>query len=136
MRRVTAVLGVGGVASGMLEHEFYADFLGGDVLPAPLLTGPVADGAAVVFGVCVVGLVGMLVVSAACILLRFLRSSGVERQQMAWVVQQVRREQVVTRFSAQLRNQVELASLTTELRNAVQRTVLPSGVSIWLRRRT
>lgn len=251
---ITAVLGMVGVVSGMLEHAFYEDFLGGDVLPAPLLTGPVADGAAVVFGVCVIGLVGMLMVSAVCILLRYLRSTGTERQQMGWVmlavmvfaislpasllfigeaigiwtlpliplaagiailrhrlfdidlivnralvygvltvvlaavysagvlglsavvqsvtneegttlavaastmavaglfgplrrrVQRVidRRfyrskydaEQVVAMFAARLRDQVELTSLNTELLDAVHRTVLPSGMSIWLRRRT
>lgn len=83
---VTAALGVVGVASGMLEHAFYADVIGGDVLPAPLLTGPVADAAGAIFSFCVIALVGMLAVSALCIFLRFRRSTGVVRQQMKWVV--------------------------------------------------
>jgi hypothetical protein len=42
-------------------------------------------------------------------------------------------ERVVAMFSARLRDQVELTSLNSELLDAVHRSVLPSGASIWLR---
>jgi hypothetical protein len=45
-------------------------------------------------------------------------------------------EQVVAMFSARLRDQVELTTLNTELLDAVHRSVLPSGASIWMRPRT
>ncbi len=86
---ITAALGIIGVLSGMLEHAFYADFFTEGVVPAPLLTGPVADVAGAIFASCVISLVGMLGVSAVCIFLRFWRSTGILRQQMKWVVSAV-----------------------------------------------
>jgi hypothetical protein len=85
---VTVALGIVGVLSGMLEHAFYRDFLPDEpVLPAPLVTGPVADVAAWIFSFCVLALVfGVLVLSSVCIFLRFRRSTGVVRQQMKWVM--------------------------------------------------
>jgi len=86
--RVTAGLGVLGVVSGMLEHAFYREFFPNEpVLPAPLVTGPVADVAAWVFSFCVIALVGgVLVLSSLSILLRFRRSAGAVRQQTKWVI--------------------------------------------------
>ena len=85
--RLTAGLGVIGVVSGMLEHDFYKDFMAGEpVLPTPLVTGPIADVAAVVFGVCVMSLLVMLAVSTLSIFIRFRKSSGIARQQIKWVM--------------------------------------------------
>ena len=86
--RVTVALGVLGVVSGMLEHGFYKEFLPNEpVLPAPLVTGPVADVAAIVFSFCVLALVGgVLVLSSLSTFLRFRRSVGAVRQQMKWVM--------------------------------------------------
>jgi hypothetical protein len=85
---VTVALGIVGVVSGMLEHGFYRDFLPNEpVLPAPLVTGPVADVAAWIFSFCILALVfGILGLSTVCIFLRFRRSTGVVRQQMKWVM--------------------------------------------------
>lgn len=87
--RITVAAGVIGVLSGMLEHDFYREFLSGSSLPAPLVTGPVAEVAGVVFGLSVLTLVGLLMLSAVCIFLRFRRSTGTLRQQMKWVVSAV-----------------------------------------------
>jgi hypothetical protein len=86
--RITAGLGVLGVVSGMLEHGFYRDFFPDEpVLPAPLITGPVADVAAGIFSFCVIALVfGVLGLSTVSIFLRFRRSTGTVRQQMKWVI--------------------------------------------------
>ena len=86
--RITVVLGITGVLSGMLEHGFYRDFLTNEpVLPDPLVTGLVADVAAWIFSFCVLALVfGVLVLSTVSIFLRFRRSTGVVRQQMKWVM--------------------------------------------------
>ena len=74
--------------SGMLEHGFYRDFMPNEpVLPDPLITGPVADVAAVIFSFCVLALaVGALGLSSVSIFVRFRRSIGAIRQQMKWVM--------------------------------------------------
>jgi hypothetical protein len=86
---ITVVAGVIGVLSGMFEHDFEREFVGGSFHPAPLVTGTLADISAVVFSICLFTLLGMLGMSAVSIFLRFRRSTSTLRQQMKWVVSAV-----------------------------------------------
>jgi len=83
---VTASLGLIGVATGMFEFEFQRT-LEPSLAPYmnPLFEGvPQAIGD-IAFGIVVISMVAMFVLSAISIMIRLRRARGVERQQVKWV---------------------------------------------------
>ena len=83
---ITAVNGVVGVISGMLEYDFLRDPANDMTFARPLVAGPVADVAAVVFGVFLMVNLVTLAASGLSLVLRLRRSRGDERQQLKWLV--------------------------------------------------
>ncbi|CAN5754273.1 hypothetical protein BH20ACT23_BH20ACT23_19900 [soil metagenome] len=83
---VTAALGVTGVIFGMFEYQFQRDWSPRyEAGSSPLFNDPLRSIGDVVFGLCVLALVVMFLVSAVSIFIRLHRSKGVMRQQMKWV---------------------------------------------------
>jgi hypothetical protein len=83
---ITAANGVVGVISGMLEYDFLRDPANDMPFARPLVVGPVADVAAVVFGVFLMVNLVTLAASGLSLVLRLRRSRGDERQQLKWLV--------------------------------------------------
>ena len=83
---ITAALGVTGVIFGMFEFQFQREWSPlYEEGSSPLFDDPLRSIGDVVFGVTVLGLVLMFLVSAVSIFIRLRRSKGIVRQQMKWV---------------------------------------------------
>ena len=83
---VTATLGVTGVVFGMFEYQFQREWSPRyEESSSPLFDGPLRSIGDAVFGMTVIALVAMFLVSAVSIFIRLRRSKGVVRQQMKWV---------------------------------------------------
>ena len=88
---VSAISCVTALISGMLEYEFLYEYTWPENISyvKPLFTGPVAEGAAIVFWYSSMVILAMLFVSGGSLVLRLRRSVGEERQQLKWVVYSV-----------------------------------------------
>jgi hypothetical protein len=88
---VSAISCVTALISGMLESKFLYEYTWPEDLSfvKPLFTGPLAEGAALVFWYSSMVILAMLGLSGASLVLRLRRSVGEERQQLKWVVYSV-----------------------------------------------
>jgi hypothetical protein len=83
---MTAALGVTGVVFGMFEYQFQREWSPlYEEASNPMFDGPLRTIGDVVFGITVIALVVMFLVSAVSIFIRLRRSKGVVREQVKWV---------------------------------------------------